>query len=72
LGKIVNDLLVEHFPDVLNVQFTAQMEDSLDHIEGDKDWVEAICALQPFSRNCWRRPRQMRDVKREEIPTEIV
>jgi DNA topoisomerase-1 len=74
LGKIVNDLLVEHFPDVLNVQFTAQMEDSLDHIEeGDKDWVEAVRAFyNPFSKLLEKAQTEMRDVKREEIPTEIV
>jgi len=32
LGMLVNDLLVEHFPDVLNVDFTANMEERLDDI----------------------------------------
>jgi len=74
LGKVVNGLLVEHFPDVLNVQFTAQMEDSLDHIEeGDKDWVEAVRAFyNPFSKLLEKAQTEMRDVKREEIPTEII
>lgn len=74
LGKVVNSLLVEHFPDVLNVQFTAQMEDSLDNIEeGNKDWVEAVRAFyNPFSKLLEKAQTEMRDVKREEIPTEIV
>lgn len=74
LGKVVNGLLVEHFPDVLNVQFTAQMEDSLDHIEeGNKDWVEAVRAFyNPFSKRLEKAQTEMRDVKREEIPTEII
>jgi DNA topoisomerase I len=33
LGFIVNDLLVESFPDVIDVEFTAKMEDELDQIE---------------------------------------
>src|SRR5262249_33756735 len=39
LGTKVNDLLVESFPDVMNVTFTAQMEDGLDQVEeGHADW----------------------------------
>ena len=38
-GKIVNDLLTQHFPEVMNYQFTAYMEDHLDEIaEGERDW----------------------------------
>jgi DNA topoisomerase-1 len=33
LGFIVNDLLVENFPDIMNVEFTAKMEDNLDQVE---------------------------------------
>jgi len=42
-GFLVNDLLVEHFPDLINVDFTAQMETKLDDIaEGHQDWVALI------------------------------
>lgn len=38
-GKIVNDLLVKFFPDVMDFQFTARMEDQLDEVaEGDLEW----------------------------------
>lgn len=38
-GKIVNDLLVEYFPNILDYQFTARMEDELDEIaEGKIEW----------------------------------
>ena len=38
-GKIVNDLLVEYFPNVLDFQFTARMEDLLDDIaDGKMEW----------------------------------
>ncbi len=43
LGILVNDLLVASFPDVLDVAFTAQMEDRLDKIEeGGADWVTML------------------------------
>lgn len=43
LGFVVNDLLVEHFPDIVNVEFTARMEDDLDEIASNhKNWVNVI------------------------------
>ncbi|MBI3595802.1 MAG: type I DNA topoisomerase [Nitrospirae bacterium] len=74
LGRVVNELLVEHFPDVLNVQFTARMETELDEIEaGQKPWVETVREFyEPFAKHLMTAQKQMRDVKREEIPTEIV
>jgi DNA topoisomerase-1 len=40
LGTSVTDLLVKHFPDILDIAFTADMESKLDHVaEGDEDWV---------------------------------
>ncbi len=42
-GFLVNDLLVEHFPDVIEVGFTARMEAELDRIaSGDEQWVNVI------------------------------
>jgi DNA topoisomerase I len=42
-GRVVNDLLVEHFPNVMSVDFTARLEDELDQIaEGEKEWVPVI------------------------------
>jgi DNA topoisomerase-1 len=42
-GRLVNDLLVDYFPDVLSVDFTARLEDELDAIaHGDKEWVPVI------------------------------
>jgi DNA topoisomerase-1 len=50
-GVLVNDLLIEHFPDILDVGFTAQMEAELDRIAaGELDWVKVIREFyQPFS-----------------------
>jgi DNA topoisomerase-1 len=43
LGFLVNDLLVEHFGDIVNVDFTAQMEEDLDRIaSGEQEWVPLL------------------------------
>jgi DNA topoisomerase-1 len=73
LGMLVTDLLVESFPDVLNVEFTAGMEDELDLIEeGKEHWVVAMRRFwTPFSKDLERAEVEMRDVKREERPTDL-
>jgi len=50
-GLLVNDLLIEHFPDVLDVGFTAQMEAELDRIAaGERNWVNVVREFyEPFS-----------------------
>ena len=48
IGKLVSDLLVEHFPRLINVDFTAQMEAELDEIaSGDRDWVAVLREFYP-------------------------
>ncbi|WP_066365003.1 type I DNA topoisomerase [Neobacillus fumarioli] len=43
LGEIINDLILEFFPDILDVEFTAKMEQDLDNIEEGKiPWVQVI------------------------------
>ena len=73
LGFLVTDLLVESFPDILNVEFTAGMEDELDKIEeGKEKWTKAMKRFYtPFSRDLKKAEKEMRDVKRQEVPTEI-
>lgn len=52
LGEIVNQLVVEFFPGVVNADFTASMENDLDEIEaGKKDWVKVVDTFyQPFAK----------------------
>ncbi len=73
LGFLVTDLLVESFPDILNVEFTASMEDELDKIEGGKEkWTKAMKRFYtPFERDLKKAEKEMRDVKRQEVPTDI-
>ncbi|AND79343.1 type I DNA topoisomerase [Streptococcus pantholopis] len=43
LGEIVNRLIVEFFPDIVDVKFTAEMEDKLDQVEiGKEEWQKVI------------------------------
>lgn len=53
IGIIVNNLLVEHFPDIVDYNFTAQMEDDLDAVaSGEKKWQPIIKEFyMPFAKN---------------------
>jgi DNA topoisomerase-1 len=53
IGFIVNDLLVEHFPKIVDTEFTAGMEENLDAIaDGSKKWVPVIREFyEPFHEN---------------------
>jgi DNA topoisomerase-1 len=43
LGRVVNDLLVQHFPEFVDVAFTAEMEDRLDEIaRGERPWQPVV------------------------------
>ena len=52
VGTVVNDLLVEHFPEIVDLKFTAGMEDDLDEIaDGKKKWVPIIKEFyKPFEK----------------------
>jgi DNA topoisomerase-1 len=73
LGFLITELLVEAFPDILNVEFTAGMEDVLDQIEdGKQKWLAAMRRFyDPFARDLEHADERMRDVKREGQPTDI-
>jgi DNA topoisomerase-1 len=74
LGLVVNDLLVENFPELLDIQFTARMEDVLDGIEeGGADWVETLDNFYgPFQEQLGRAREAMREVKRSGVATDVV
>ena len=71
LGEIVTRLLMEHFPKVLDVEFTAKMEDELDGIEeGEIDWQVLLKSFySPFMHTVDKAKTAMKDVKKEIIPT---
>lgn len=72
LGMIVNDLLVESFHDLFNIQYTARMEEELDEIEeGKMKWKEALAEFYgKFTKDLESAKAHMRDVKRQEIITD--
>ena len=74
LGRVVTDLLVEHFGGIVDYGFTSGMEQQLDDIaEGEKPWVPVMRAFyEPFQRTLDSAKIAMRNVKREEIPTDVI
>ena len=74
LGKTVTDLLIQHFPQVLDVEFTARMEERLDQVEeGAAEWVEVVRDFYgPFSQWLQRAQEAMREVKKEVEATDKV
>jgi DNA topoisomerase I len=65
LGFTVNDLLVKHFPDIVDLEFTAGMENDLDKIaDGDRDWVEVLREFYgPFERTLHDATQNMEKVE---------
>jgi len=65
LGMAVTDKLIPYFQDIMNVEFTAQMEDNLDKIEeGERKWVDTVREFyEPFKRDLARAKREMRSEK---------
>jgi len=73
LGNLVTDLLVDSFADILNPEFTAELEDKLDDVEeGKSGWLDATRGFyKPFRADLDRAKIEMRDVKREVTETDL-
>ena len=71
LGFIVNDLLVESFPDVFDVDFTARMEENLDRVESlEAESLEILRQFyQPFKKDLDAASNEMLSVKGVGLPT---
>jgi DNA topoisomerase-1 len=69
LGRVVTDLLVEHFPNIVDYGFTSSMEQQLDDIaEGQKKWVPVMREFYvPFERTLATAKVTMRNIKREDV-----
>jgi len=74
LGRVVIDLLLENFPDIMNVEFTASMEEKLDAIEeGKQNWIGTLRAFYgSFKDTVEKAQASMRNIKRMEEKTDIV
>ncbi len=71
LGVVVNDLLMEHFPDIVDVKFSAGMETGLDKVEdGSADWVSVVGGFyEGFAGSLSKAETEMEGVK-VEVPVE--
>jgi DNA topoisomerase-1 len=73
LGFLIADLLTENFPTIMDVGFTAHMEENLDKIEEEKvPWKQVLEEFyKPFEENLMKAEANMRDIKGEREPTDI-
>lgn len=74
LGKIVNDLLVDKFPELIDIRFTAKMENELDEIENASiKWVKVVNDFyKPFIKDLTEASKDLVKVKPKDIPTEEI
>ncbi len=74
LGTVVVDLLVESFDRIMDIEYTAKVEDRLDRIEsGEEDWAGALDRFwKRFTKELSKAEAEMRDIKREEEETDEV
>ena len=76
LGQAVNTVMMEQFPDIVNVKFSADMEKKLDVVEaGEADWVKTIDEFyQGFEKSLEQAEKNMegKRIKVEDIPTDEV
>ncbi|HRY77041.1 MAG TPA: type I DNA topoisomerase [Candidatus Paceibacterota bacterium] len=69
LGALINEVLVKHFPEIVNVGFTAKIEEDLDEIaNGQKEWVPVVREFhEPFKKNL---DEKYQEVSKKEIAEE--
>jgi len=72
LGILVTDLLVQHFPDVVDIGFTSRLEEELDEIaSGEREWVPVVRQFyEPFHRQVEEAERTMERVRVADEPTD--
>lgn len=70
LGEIVNGLIVEFFPDIVDVKFTADMESKLDEVEeGKQQWQSVIDAFyKPFEKELAKAETEIEKIQIKDEP----
>lgn len=73
LGTLINGLLLEHFPAIMNIEFTATLEQHLDQIEeGKVEWLTIMRDFYgPFAEALSLAKKEMKSVKLSITPTDI-
>jgi DNA topoisomerase-1 len=74
LGTLVNDVLVQQFGDIVDLDFTAVLEDKLDEVaQGERPWVPVVQELyEPLTRDLERANTEVERIKPAEVPTDEV
>jgi DNA topoisomerase-1 len=74
IGEAVNDLLAEHFPDIVDLRFTAQMEGDLDKVaEGHEDWVKLLDRFYgPFHNELEQAEKKLPRLEIKDEPTDEI
>jgi DNA topoisomerase-1 len=74
IGIAVNDLLAEHFPDIVDLRFTAQMEGDLDKVaEGHEDWVKLLDRFYgPFVNELEQAEKKLPRLEIKDEPTDEI
>ena len=73
IGLVVNDILAQHFPKIVDLDFTAQLEEELDEIaQGEKRWVPVLKDFYtPFEKTLNQAAEKIEKVKLDK-PTEEI
>ena len=73
LGKVVNKLLTENFPDIINVEFTAEIENEFDEIaDGKENWKQMISEFYgPFEKELEKVEKELEHVELEEEVSDV-
>ena len=73
LGKIVNDMMCKHFPDIVDIAFTAGMEDELDEVEaGQLEWHKIIADFYgPFEQTLEKAEQSIEKVSIEDQVSDV-
>ncbi len=71
IGEVVNNILVNHFPKIVDIKFTAEMEEDLDKIaQGEKKWVGIVREFfEPFEENLKQKYQEVSKKDITEKPT---
>lgn len=73
LGKIVNELMSKHFEDIVDVEFTANMEKQLDEIEDGKNWTDVLTEFYvPFKETLKKAEGTIEKVEIKDEETDVV
>ncbi|MDD6278453.1 MAG: type I DNA topoisomerase [Oscillospiraceae bacterium] len=72
LGEVIVELMKEHFNNIVDARFTAEMEDNLDKVEhGEKDWVSTLSEFYDDFEKTLEKAEEAMDGKRVKVPDEV-